>query len=406
MTQRPNWIEINLDALAANIKSFRKLAGDNVKILLPVKADAYGHGSLACSFAAQQFGVDYLGVAHVFEGMLLRQYGITLPILVLGPALEDDFSSYLKFDLLPTLSGAETIEQWGNYVRNRPEQVTPPVHIKIDSGMHRYGLDVTDHENIARLLGTEGLKVEGLFSHFATADDPDSRAARRQLQQFSNLVNFLEKKNLRPPLVHMANSAAAINFTESHFDMIRPGIGLYGYNPMGLSEDTMKLRPMLTMKTTIRQIHQISAGGKVSYGQIWEASKDTTLASVAIGYGDGYPRGQEDSGLMGSGENLYPIAGRICMDTTMLDLGELDSMKQPLKAGDVITVIDGTLSPKLSLEALAERHNTISYEIACRIARRLYRFYWWNGQKMRWDDLRPLLGVGEFTDENISSRQS
>jgi len=399
MKQRPNWIEINLDALAANIKTFRRLAGNHVKILLPVKADAYGHGSLACSFAAQHFGVDFLGVAHVFEGMLLRQYGITLPILVLGPALEEDFSSYLKFDLLPTLSSAETIEQWASFVQSHPGQVAPPVHIKIDSGMHRYGLDVKDHESIARLLRIEGLNVEGLFSHFATADDPDSRAARRQLQEFSGLIHFLEKNELRPPLVHMANSAAALNFPESHFDMIRPGIGLYGYNPMGLSKDATELQPMLSMKTTIRQIHTIPAGAKVSYGQIWEAPKETTLASVAIGYGDGYPRGHEDQGLMGRGENLYPIAGRICMDTTMIDLGELESMEKPLKTGDVITVIDGTLSPKLSLEALAERHNTISYEIACRIARRLYRFYWWNGQKMRWDDLRPMLGVGEFSDE-------
>lgn len=403
MKQRPNWIEINLDALAANLKRFRDLTRSEVKILLPVKADAYGHGSLACSFAAQKFGADYLGVAHVFEGILLRQYGITLPILVLGPALQEDFVEYTNYSLIPTLSSAKTIEQWGAWAQQNHDKNIPAVHIKIDSGMHRYGLCVEDHQEISELLQTPGLRVEGLFSHFATADDPNSHAAKRQLRLFSDLIQFLEKKNLRPSIVHMANSAATLNFPESHFDMIRPGIGLYGYNPMGSSTAPHGLTPMLSMKATIRQIHEVPAGGKVSYGHTWEAKESTALASVAIGYGDGYPRGEEDSGVMGYGNTLFPVAGRICMDTTMIDLGRKDVSTNPtgenhLQTGDTISVIDGSVSPRLSLEALAERHHTISYEIACRIARRLYRYYWWEGKKLRWDELRPILGVGDFSE--------
>jgi alanine racemase len=391
--RHPNWIEIDLDALQNNLQYLRSSIPKSTALLLPVKADAYGHGSLAVSYTAQKSGlVDMLGVAHLFEGALLRQYGITLPILVLGPAFPEDYEYLQSYQLTATINNIETARLFNQKAREDKKQCQ--VHVKIDTGMNRYGLSWQDKSVLEELFSLEHLHIQGFYSHLATADMPEHPAAQQQIANFKETLTWLEENNIRPPLCHLANSAGTLNYSdEIAFDMIRPGIASYGYHPMGLSAMSKhpQLKPMLSMKASIQQIREVPTGAGVSYGHIWNAEQSTRIAAVAIGYGDGFPRGKEDQGMFYIHGQACPIRGRICMDTTMVDISAVENVQ----LGDVVSVMDGLLHKNISLEAWADRHETISYELACRVARRLYRYYRWQGKIIRWDDLKNILGVPE-----------
>ncbi len=389
---RPNWIEINLDSLAHNIQVVREKIPPGTKILLPVKADAYGHGSLACSYAAEFCGVDFLGVAHMAEGILLRQYGIGIDILILGPCIPEDFPYLVEFRLTPSVSDEKTALLFDDYLREN--DVTAKAHLKIDTGMNRYGIAANCPDTIQKLLRLSHLKFEGIFTHFATADFPDHPNTKKQTQAFQKLLTTLESAGLKPPLIHAANSAATFTHPETHFNLVRPGIALYGYNPMGNFPTEFPLKPLMKMKATIRMIHDVETGESVSYGSFWTASKKTRVATVAIGYGDGYLRGNYNEGVMFLRGKLCPILGRVCMDATMIDVSEIPEAA----VGDTVDVIDGEAHECISMEAIAEMHRTIPYEIACRVARRLYRKYHWRGKNYRWDDLKKEFQIPEFKE--------
>lgn len=390
---RPNWIEINLDALVANLKWIRSRIPAGTKILLPVKADAYGHGSLAVSWAAVHAGIDFLGVAHLFEGILLRQYGIRTPILVLGPCVESDFPYLLEFGLTPTLSNLATAQALSAFLAKNNASLS--AHLKIDSGMHRYGIPPEDLDTIHAILALRPLHIEGLYSHLATADMPAHPATERQITRFTTLVQTLESEGIKPSICHLGNSAATLTRSpEVHFDMVRPGVALYGYNPMGVHPAPWPLQPLLRMRSTIRTLHEVPTGEGVSYGHYWIATQPTKVAAVAIGYGDGYLRGEYNKGLVFIRGKACPILGRVCMDATMVDVSALPDVQ----VGDTVECINGEIDSRISMETLATEHNTISYEITSRVARRLYRLYHWQGRVLRWDDLKNELQVPEFIE--------
>lgn len=390
---RPNWIEINLDALVDNLRLIRSRIPSTTKVLLPVKADAYGHGSLAVSWAAVQAGIDFLGVAHLFEGILLRQYGIRVPILVLGPCVPADFPYLLEFDLTPTISSLGTARALSGYLAG--QNATLNAHLKIDSGMHRFGIPSEDLATIRAILDLHPLRIEGMYSHLATADMPSHPSTERQIQRFSTLVQTLAAEGRKPTICHLGNSAATLTRPEEiHFDMVRPGVALYGYNPMGTHPAPWPLRPLLRMRSTVRTLHEVPAGEGVSYGHYWVATQPTKVAAVAIGYGDGYLRGEYNKGTVFIHGQACPILGRVCMDATMVDVSALSDVQ----VGDPVECINGEIDSRISMEALAAEHNTISYELTCRVARRLYRIYHWKGRVMRWDDLKTELGVPEFSE--------
>jgi len=391
---RPNWIEINLDGLAHNIHFFRARIPSHTKILLPVKADAYGHGSLACSWAAVKAGVDWLGVAHVFEGVLLRQYGIEIPILVLGSVTEADFPYLLDYSLTPSLSEATVATAFDAWLST--QHAHWQAHLKIDTGMHRFGFAHDDLDTLRPLLQLEHLRMEGMFSHLSTADMPGHPMTAVQVQRFRALVQQLTVEGLRPEICHLANSAGILNYPDTAFDMVRPGVALYGYHPQGESPSPLDLKPVMRMKATIRQIRTLPAGEAVSYGQFWRANEPTRVATVAIGYGDGYMRGEANQGFMFVHGQACPILGRVCMDATMIDISHVPAAK----LNDTVDVIHGELDSRISLENIAARCHTISYEIATRVARRLYRKYHWNGQLLRWDELREQLNIPDFQESS------
>ena len=390
--QRPNWIEINLDGLRDNIAFIRSQLPTGTRILLPVKADAYGHGSLACSWAAVRSGIDWLGVAHLFEGMLLRQYGIPVPILVLGTVIPTDFPLILQYSLTPSFADAETALEFDHWLGQNGQ--TWNYHLKVDTGMHRFGVASSDLDQVRKLLTLPNLRAEGMFSHLATADMPGHPMTAVQIERYANLVSRLEADGLRPPICHLANSAGALQHPECAYDMVRPGIALYGYNPMGTHPAPWGIIPLMRMKASIRQIRTVPAGESISYGQYWTALQPTRVATVAIGYGDGYMRGEVNQGFMFVRGQACPILGRVCMDATMIDVSHLPEAER----GDTVEVIHGELDTRISLESIASRCHTISYEIATRVARRLYRRYHWNGRILRWDELRAELGIPDFQE--------
>jgi len=390
--QHPNWIEINLDGLAANIRLIRSRIPVGTKILLPVKADAYGHGSLACSWAASECGVDWFGVAHLFEAVLLRQYGIKIPILVLGTVTPEDFPHIIRYEITPSFSDAALAMEFNHWLAH--QGISCKAHLKIDTGMHRFGILSTDTTTIRNLLSLSHLRFEGLFSHFATADMPGHPMTTVQIERFAALERTLSAEGIRPEICHLANSAGVLNHPECAYDMVRPGVALYGYNPMGETPGPWGLTPVMQMKATIRQIRDIPTGESLSYGQYWTASRPTRVATVAIGYGDGYMRGEVNQGWMFVNGHPCPILGRVCMDATMVDLSDAAEAK----LGDTVEIINGAIDARISLESIAARCHTISYEIATRVARRLYRIYHWKGQKLRWDELRAQLGIPNFQE--------
>ncbi|MCL2282512.1 MAG: alanine racemase [Fibromonadales bacterium] len=374
ITQRPNWIEIDLDNLQSNIAYVKSKLSPGVKMLMPVKADAYGHGSLAISLAAIEAGVDFLGVAHLFEGIALRENGINAKILILGPCQENDLPFLTKYNLTPSVSDFEIAKK----LSTLNSQLS--IHIKIDTGMHRFGIKYDNIEEIKKICRLPGIKVEGMYSHFATADMPEHSAMEIQLVRFDRIVENLKKEGICPPICHIANSAAALSFTSrTQYDMVRPGIALYGYGFSG--------KPVLRLRSTVRALRMVEAGEGVSYGHFFVTQKNMLVATIAIGYGDGYLRGEPNEGVIFIKGKACPILGRVCMDACMVDASEAPDVQ----IGDIAECINGEFSPQISVEEFAKRHNTISYEVTTRMARRLYRIYRYKGKMLSWDELRKLL---------------
>ena len=367
-TPRPNWVEIDLDNLQSNILYVRNLLPKGVKILLPVKADAYGHGSLAVSFAAAEAGIDFLGVAHLFEGIALREHGVKTRILILGPCLESDFPFLEKYNLTPSVSDFEIAKKCPAGMK---------IHIQIDTGMHRFGFKYDNFDEVKKICALPNVEVEGMYSHLATADIPEHSAMDIQLVRFDRMVNELEKDGMRPSICHIANSAATLSFAgRTHYDMVRPGIALYGYD--------YPVKPVLKLRSTVRALRDVEVGDGISYGHFFIAPKNMRVATVAIGYGDGYLRGEPSKGVIFIRGKACPILGRVCMDACMVDASDIPDVQ----VGDIAECINGEYSPRISVEAFAIEHRTISYEITTRMARRLYRIYRYKGETLGWHELK------------------
>jgi alanine racemase len=373
---RPNWIEIDLDNLQSNIRFVRSILQKKTKILMPVKADAYGHGSLAISLAAIEAGIDFLGVAHLFEGVALREHGIKSRILILEPCLPSDFPLLAKYNLTPSVQDFETANCLNNYSQFK-------VHVQVDTGMHRFGINYDNFEEVKKICELPNLEIEGIYSHLATADIHGHPAMDVQLLRFEKMIGELDSIGKRPPVCHIANSPATFSFSKTHYDMVRPGVSLYGYDPSGNFPSNFPIKPVLRVRSTVRSLRNVAEGEGISYGHFFVAKKNMLVATVAIGYGDGYLRGDPSKGVIFVRGKPCPILGRVCMDACMIDASGVPDMQ----TGDVAECINGEFSEHISVEAFAKEHNTISYEITTRMARRLYRLYKYKGETTGWDNL-------------------
>jgi len=360
-----SWVEVDLDALGRNVGRIRSKVGPDVLVLVLVKADGYGHGAVETATRVLESGADRVGVARLHEGVHLRARGIRSTIHVLEPFHPDDLAEYDEHALVATVCDLEAAKSLSRHGESTGRRIA--AHVKVDTGMARLGLHATrEREGIHAILSLPGVDWEGIFTHFARADD-DSVATEVQFAMFEDLLADLERRGLRPPIAHAANSAAIFLHPSTWLQMVRPGIAVYGYPPPG-AEGT-GLEPVLGLRATVRHLSWKEAGESVSYGGTWTARRRTRLAVLPLGYGDGFWRGHSGKLSVEIRGRMCPKVGRICMDQMMIDVTDLPEVR----LGDCARVIGP--GPGLSAERLASNQGTIVYEVLCDLGRRLERKY-------------------------------
>lgn len=371
---RPTWAEINLENLLFNLEQIKKAVGPEAKIMGVVKADAYGHG-VDVAELLQDEGVPYLGVAFLDEAIALRQKGIDrCDLFILGHTGEDQIPELVEWDVTPGVYQYEFAKSLSDYcVANGSVH---PVHIKVDTGMGRIGFRWDEAaEEIEKVAALPGIRIEGLYTHFATADAADKDFTHLQLTRYAQVVKALSDKGIEIPLKHVENSAAIIDFDKTVFNMVRPGIILYGHYPSDeVKKDKLALKPVMSFKTKIVHIKTIHEGDSVSYGRRFIAERDRRIATLPVGYADGYTRMLSGKGaeVLIKGKRA-PVVGNICMDQCMVDITDLEGVS----LYDEVELF----GENLPAEELAEKLGTISYELLCMVNKRVPRIYDFMGEK-------------------------
>lgn len=362
--------EISLGAIQHNLRQVRYRVGSGVKIMAVVKANAYGHGIIGVSSALVDAGADYLGVAIPSEGICLREHGIETPILVFAPPFPDEMELFLDYNLDVTVCTRETAEILDSVSSSRGRPAV--VHVKVDTGMGRLGINYREAiEFIRYLFSLRNLYVKGIYTHFATADEADKAFAKTQLSRFHDVVTSLSISSIDIPLKHAANSGAILDLKDSYYDMVRPGIMLYGYYPSHETSESLALRPGLSLRSKIGFLKNVDAGAPISYGRKYVTNSPTTIASVPIGYADGFSRQLTNKAEAIVGGRRYPVVGTVCMDHVMLDVGTMSG----IKVGDDVTFIGTDGDEQITAWDVADKLGTIPYEVCCGISDRVPRVY-------------------------------
>lgn len=374
------WAEVDLDAIAHNMREIRKITNPSSQIMAVVKADAYGHGFLEVTRTLLENGADRLAVAVLQEGKQLRSRGVTVPILILGASGNDSIEDLINFDITPSVFTYEFAKAL-SYEAERKEKVTK-IHIKIDTGMSRIGyLAGDDNEEIAdeiiKISRLPYIEIEGIFSHFAASDEYDASYTHLQFDRFMDVCQRLESKGLNIPIKHICNSAGIMMYPEMHLDMVRPGVILYGMYPSDeVDKSRLDLIPAMTLKSTITHVKEVEAGRGVSYGREYITKGVTKIATVPIGYADGYLRRLAKEGKMIVNGVKVPIIGRICMDQCMIDVTNVNNTDR----GDEVIIFG---REGVTIDDLAKWLDTINYEVACVIGKRIPRIYTKNGKAVK-----------------------
>ena len=356
------WLEIDLDAVTHNIKTIRRIAGKNSEIMAVVKANAYGHDAIEISRVALESGATWLGVGALEEGIILRKAGIEALILVLGLTPEDQIDPLLFYDLVPTICDLQTVKALSQAAVKYKKNAR--IHIKIDTGMRRLGIKSEGAlDFIKRVKKMNNIEIEGLYTHFAAADEEDKSYTKLQFAQYKRVVNELEKEDIHVPLKHMANSAAILDLPYTYLDIVRPGITIYGLFPLPLAKRTIKLKPVAKFKTKIIFIKKVGTGESIGYGRAYTTIKETTVATLPVGYADGYPRLLSDTGEVLVKGRRAPIIGRICMDLCMIDVTNIPGVQ----VGEEVVLWGRQEGKNISVEEIAEKTGTINYEIICMV---------------------------------------
>ena len=364
---RATWAEINLSRLSRNLQAIRAHVAP-ARVMIVVKANAYGHGLADVARHLAPLA-DYIGVAVLEEGIFLRELGVQAPILVLGGIWGDQLPQYLQHDLTLTASSVERLEQIDDVAARM--SVKAKVHLKIDTGMERIGVHYYSAQTLQETaLQCKHVDVEGIFSHFANSDAVDLTHARLQLERFHEVLRFYEKNSLPMPIRHMANSAAILQLKESHLDMVRPGIMLYGVYPAREVTRTVEVQPALAWKSRVVYFKVVRAGHPVSYGSTWQSDHPVRIVTVPVGYGDGYFRSMSNLSQVIIRGKKYPQVGRICMDQMMVNIEDDSAFN-----GDEVTLMGESDGLAISAQELADWAGTIPYEILTNINTRVPRVY-------------------------------
>lgn len=366
---RPTRAVISESALRFNLDGIRRKVGPGVKIMGVVKANAYGHGMEEISDIMVSWGVDYLGVGFLEEGIALRNLGVSLPILVLGGVLGNQVRDFLKYNLEITVSSLEI----GKSIDHQAALFgagKAKVHLKIDTGMERIGVR---WENagafLERIFQLKHVEVAGVYSHFATSDEKDKSFALDQIARFERVLSSAGEKGLPVPLAHMANSGAVLDLPQSYFSMVRPGVMTYGAYPSRETSESVPVRPVMSLESKVVFLKDVDAGVGVSYGRRYTTARRTRIATVPIGYGDGYSRRLTNQAEVLIGGRRYPVVGTVCMDQLMVDLGP----ESPVRVGDNVVLVGRDGTETISAWDLAETLGTIPYEVFTGVTARVPR---------------------------------
>jgi len=382
IARRPTWAEIDLDALANNFRLIRKHVGGQVKVLAAVKANAYGHGAVECGRRLEAEGVDWFGVALPEEGLELRQAGISKPILCLGGFWKSQERVCLQNSLTAVVYRLDMIDALDRAAHEAG--LIADVHVKVDTGMGRLGVRCNAIREFCDALSRfQHVRVDGLMTHLAAADDRrHEEFTRNQLKQFEQAVNAFRQYGFAPRYVHAANSAATFAYPTSWGNMIRPGGTLYGFTRDVLPSDVRapSLRPVMSLRSRIMLLKTVSAGEKLGYGCVFETTRDSLIATIPIGYDDGYRRALSNRGRAIVRGAFAPVVGRVSMDLTLLDVTDVSGVS----LDDEVTLLghEGELS--ITAEELGELAGTISYEITCGISNRVPRRYFRTETSAKW----------------------
>lgn len=373
---RPTWVEVSLDALRHNIEAFRRALPASMCLMAVVKADAYGHGAIRVAREAVACGVDYIGVAFLDEALELRRAGVTAPVLVLGFTPSEGVRLAAQDDITLTVFQDEL---W-SALDALDEHERLNVHVKLDTGMGRIGLpaDETGIAYVKRALGHPALKVEGIYTHFASADETDKSYTLEQYARLERVIGHFRDEGITFRYVHAGNSAAAIDCPELCYNMVRLGIAMYGLYPSEeVSRERIRLEPVMSVKTKMSHIKTLPAGSGISYGVTYRTSGEETIATLPIGYADGYSRRLSSKVHALVRGRRVPIVGRICMDQCMANIS---GIADPTKEEEVV-LLGRQGDDAVSAEELAALLGTINYEITCMISHRVPRVYVRDGRR-------------------------
>ncbi|MCK4983634.1 MAG: alanine racemase [Victivallaceae bacterium] len=374
-----SWVEVNLNALRENINIIREAMPHNCKLLLPLKANAYGHGLEPMAKAAHEFGVEWLGLATLREGLEIKAYVPEARILVLGPCVADDVKALYVHGITPIIVDLENALQLNEAARKMHIKLT--AHIIVDTGMGRIGFDAEHKlDDIYKVTQLSNLEIEGLMSHYASADEIDSKSTIGQLDKFRRVSKFLREREINIKLKHISNSGGFLNIAHSDFDMVRPGILLYGGLPPedGKVRKGIRTKPLLSWKTNVTFIKEAFPGQRIGYGSEYTIKKHTKIATIEVGYGDGFLRNLSDCAELIIRGDKYPVVGRISMDQTTVDIGLYNSVC----VGDEVVIMGKQGLNEISANDIAEKMDTISYEVFTLISDRVERRYIFNGEQV------------------------
>ncbi|BCJ95544.1 alanine racemase [Anaerocolumna cellulosilytica] len=367
---------INLDAIYHNIEKTKNMLTAGAKLMVIIKADGYGHGAVPIARTLYPLA-DAYGIAIIEEAIELRKNGIDKPILVLGHTSKEQYKQLVEYDITQTIFQYCAAKELA--IEARREKKCAKIHIKIDTGMSRIGFydSIDSIEEVKKIARLEGIEIEGIFSHFACADASDKTSAKRQLERFLSFIKQLEEEGIYIPVKHMANSAGIIDLPEAYLDMVRSGIATYGMYP---SEEVIQkripLEPAMEIKTHVSYVKEVEAGIGVSYGSTYVTEKKTKIATIPVGYGDGYPRQLSSKGRVLIHGKAAPIIGRVCMDQFMVDASNIEEVKQ----GDVVTLVGEDNGERITVEELAALAYSFNYEFVCNVGKRVPRIYYRNGK--------------------------
>lgn len=370
MYGKPNWVEIDLDAIAYNCRQVKKWIGEKTELAAVIKGNAYGHGTVMVAKIALENGATRFAAARVDEAVQVRKAGIEAPILVLGYVPAEEMETVVRWRITPPIMHWHTAEAVSGI--SSSQGVITPVHVKVDTGMGRFGLfpdEVVDF--VKRLIELPGIRLEGLYTQFAVADEADKTYTYKQWDIYKKVLKDLEEAGIHIPIRHVCNSAATLNFPEMHLEMVRCGTAIYGHYPSPVTNHSVPLRPAMTLKSRVGRIRTLPSGSSTSYGRTYTTTRPTTVALVPIGFGDGLSRKLSNKGSVLIRGKRAPIVGRVCMDQCIVDVSAIPDVQQD----DEAVLFGRQDGAEITAEEIASLMDSINYVVLKAVTARVPRVY-------------------------------